>query len=286
VSREAQDHDLTQVGEEEAMSEEPEEKTPTPEIRRLPGLLWGMIVRPRATLEALRDHGERTWWVPALLAVLLIVLPIAVAAPLTARQTREAVRAAQEQWEEEPSAGDEAQMEQAMSVAASPLITVVFPAAGRVVGQVVGWLAWAGALYLVGMALGGRSTFGHMFRLVVWAWLPFVLRGLLQTVYILLSGQTIANPGLSGLVRDNRAVGEMILTRPSPGQTLLAAFLAKVDLFWMWNLALLVVGVMVFTRLPRRKAVLLTLGVWLLLTALSLLPTLVGGLFARQMGVP
>ena len=267
----------------EAMSDE---KTPAPERRRLPGLLWGMIVRPRATLEVLREHGGRTWWVPALLAVLLIVLPIVVAAPVTARQTREAVRAAQEQWEAEVPAGDEAQIEQAMSVAASPLITVVFPAAGRVVGQVVGWLAWAGALYLAGLALGGRSTFGHMFRMVVWTWLPYVLRGLLQTVYILLSGQLIANPGLSGLVRDSRAVGEMVLARPGPGQTLLAAFLAKVDLFWMWNLVLLVIGVTVFTRLPRRKAVLLTLGVWLLLTAVSLLPALVGGLFARQMGVP
>jgi hypothetical protein len=58
-----------------------------------------------------------------------------------------------------------------------------------------------------------------------------------------------------------------------------------VDLFWIWNLILLVIGVTAFTRLPRRKAVLLTLGVWLLLTAASLLPALVGGLFARQMGV-
>jgi hypothetical protein len=244
-----------------------------------------MIVRPRATLEILREHGGRTWWVPALLAVLLVILPIVAAAPLTARQTREAVRATQEQWETEVPAGDEAQMEQAMSVAASPLITTVFPAVGGVIGQVVRWLAWAGALYLAGLALGGRSTFGHTFCMVVWTWLPYALRGLLQTVYILTSGQLIANPGLSGLVRDSRAVGDVVLASPSPGQTLLAAFLAKVDLFWIWNLILLVIGVTAFTRLPRRKAVLLTLGVWLLLTAASLLPALVGGLFARQMGV-
>ena len=45
---------------------------------------------------------------------------------------------------------------------------------------------------------------------------------------------------------------------------------------------LLVIGVMVTTRLPRRKAVLITLGVWALLIAVSLLPTLIGGLLARQ----
>ena len=47
---------------------------------------------------------------------------------------------------------------------------------------------------------------------------------------------------------------------------------------------LLMIGVMVTTRLSRRKAVLVTLGVWVLLTAVSLLPALVRGLFAQQMG--
>ena len=255
---------------------------------RLPRLLWGMVARPRVTLEYLNEHGGRTWWVPALLAVLLAVLPIVVATPTTTRQAREAVLAAQESRGEQQGAEmsdeEQAQMEQAMSVAASPLITVVFPVAGGVVGLVVGWLVRAGALYLAGLAMGGRSTLGQMFRMVVWTWLPYALRGLLQTVYILASGQIIANPGLSGFVRDNQPIGEMVLAPPSPGQMLLAAFLSKVDLFLIWNLILLVIGVAVITHLPRRKAVLVTLGVWLLLTALGLTPALVGGLFARQVG--
>jgi len=274
---------VVRTREEIAMSEE---KAPLPERWKLPRLVWGMIVRPRATLETLREREGRTWWLPALLAVLFIVLPVAVAGPITARQAREAVRAAQEQFASETPAGDEAQMEQAMSIAASPLITVVFPAVGGVVGQAAGWLVWAGVLYLGGMALGGRSTFGQMFRMRVWTWLPYALRGLLQTIYILASGQTIANPGLSGLVQENRPIQEMIMTPPSPGQTILVALLAKVDLFLVWNLILLVIGVMVVTHLPRRKAVLLTLGVWVLLTAVGLLPALVGGLVARQVGAP
>lgn len=265
-----------------------EDKAPAPGREKLPRLLWGMIVRPRTTLEILREREGRTWWLPALLAVLLTVLPIVVSAPMTADQVREAVLASQQQQGEqrgtEASPEEQAQMEQAMSVAASPLITVVFPAIGGVIGRVVGWLAWAGALYLAGVAIGGRSTFAQMFRTVIWTWLPYALRGLLQTVYILASGQAIANPGLSGLVRESRPVGEMVLAPPSPGQTLLVALLSRVDLFWIWNLILLVTGVTVVTRLPQRKAVLVTVGVWLLLTALSLVPALVGGLFARQVG--
>jgi len=251
-------------------------------------LLWGMIVRPRTTLEYLREQGLRTWWLPALVCVGLIVLPIVVAAPISRRQAREAFLAAQEQMgeqlAEDMSAEEQDQMEQAMSITASPLITVVFPAVSSVVARVVGWLAWAGALYLAALALGGRSTFGQMFRTVVWAWLPYAVRGLLQTVYILASGEIIANPGLSGLVGESRSIGEMVATPPSLGQMMLIAFLSRIDLFQVWNLILLVIGVAVVTRLPRRKATLLTLGVWLLLTALGLIPTLVSSLFAQQAG--
>ena len=266
------------------------EISPTPSERwGLPRLLWGMIVRPRATLEYLNEHGGRTWWVPALIAVFLLLLSIVLAAPITTRQTREAVQASQEQLRErlgtEMSAEQQAQMEQSISIAASPLITVVFPAITGVLGRVVGWLVWAGALYLAGTALGGRSTFGQMFRTVVWAWLPYALRSLLQTIYILASGQLIASPGLSGLVRENRSIAEMMFAPPDLGQMLVVALLSRVDLFLVWNLILLVIGVIVATRLPGRKAALATLGMWLLLAALSLLPVLVSGLFARQVGM-
>ncbi len=261
----------------------------SPERRGLFRLLWGIIVKPRATLEYLSERGGRAWWLPALLAVLLAILPTVVAAPITAQQSREAVAAAQEQWGEqrgmEMSAEEQAQMEQAMAITSSPLLTVVFPAVGGVVVMAGGWLVWAGALYLTGLALGGRSTFGQMFRMVMWAWLPYALRGLFQTVYILASGQIIANPGLSGLVQETRPISEIVAAPPSMGQTVLVAFLSRIDLFLVWNFILLVIGVTVTTRLSRRKATLVTLGVWLLLTALSLLPALVGGLFTQQFAV-
>ena len=263
-----------------------EERVPAVERRGILRLLWGIIVRPRATLSHLCEHEVRTWWVPALLAVLLFVLPILVSAPISMEQAREALLVTQEQLEErqgmELSAEQRAQME---SMATSPLLIVVFPSVLRAVGQIVSWLAWAGALYLAGIALGGRSTFSQMFRVVVWTWIPYILRGALQTIYILLSAQLIANPGLSGLVQDSRPIAEVVAAPPSLSQILIVALLSKVDIFLFWNLILLVIGVRVVTRLPWRKAILATLGVWILLMALSLIPTLVSGLFAQQAGV-
>jgi hypothetical protein len=48
-----------------------------------------------------------------------------------------------------------------------------------------------------------------------------------------------------------------------------------------WNLALLVIGVTIVAQFARRKAALVTLGIWLALTLLGLVPTIVAGSFAR-----
>jgi hypothetical protein len=96
----------------------------------------------------------------------------------------------------------------------------------------------------------------------------------------------IENPGLSGFAQGSPSAARVVVASPNLGQIALSTLLGRVDLYLFWNLALLVLGVMTVTRLSRRKALLLTLGVWLLLTAVSLVPSLVGGAFARQVGVP
>jgi len=241
-------------------------------------LLWGIVARPRATFRYLNENGRRLWWLPALLAVILVILPIIVASPIQARQAREAVAEMQAQMSEMLSPEQRQQMEQAQQIAASPLVITVFPSVMGILGLAVGWLAWAGALYLVGMVAGGHASFGALFRMVTWAWIPYALRGFLQTLYILFTGQLIAHPGLSGLVADNRPVGEMLKAPPTIGQLLASAFLGRIDLFLFWNLALLVVGTMMVTRLSNRKAIALVLGIWALFTLIGLVPTLISGL--------
>lgn len=254
--------------------------------------LWGIIVRPRATFRYLNEEGRRQWWLPALLTVLLVLLPIIVGGPISARQARETVRIALHfsvneagpgrpvvQTRTQLSPEQQQQMEEAMRHASSPLIIVVFPAILRSLRLVVGWLAWAGLLYLSGMVIGGHARFGNLFRMVVWAWIPHALRGLLQTLYIALSGQLIAHPGLSGLVVDSRPINEMLTAPPTTGQILLSSLLTRIDIFVFWNLALLAVGTMVISRISGRKATATVLIIWVVLTALGLLSSLVSRSF-------
>jgi hypothetical protein len=241
-------------------------------------LLWGIVARPRATFQRLNENGRRAWWLPALLAVIAVILPILVGSSLSAQKAREAVASVQTQMGETLSPEQQQQMEQAQRIAASPLVITVFPSVMGVLGLVVGWLVWAGALYLVGMVAGGHASFGALFRMVVWTWIPYALRGFLQALYILLTGQLIAHPGLSGLVAGEQTVEKVLTAPPTAGQIVASAFLARIDLFLFWNLALLVVGTMVVTRLSARKATALVLGIWLLLTLMGLIPTLISGL--------
>lgn len=241
-------------------------------------ILWAIVVRPRATFRYLNESGRWFWWLPALLALIAVVLPIVVGSPISARMAREAVASVQAPMEETLSPEQRQQMEQAQQIAASPLIITVFPSITGALGLLVGWLAWAGALYLAGMVAGRHTSFGTLFRMVVWAWLPYALRGFLQTLYILLTGQLIVHPGLSGLVAGSRTVEEMLSLPPTPGQMVASAFLGRIDLYLFWNLALLVVGTIAVTRLSPRVATVLVLGIWLLLTLIALIPTLIGGL--------
>lgn len=244
-------------------------------------LLWDIIARPRATFRYLNENGRRVWWLPALLAVIAVILPILVGSPIRTQMAREAVVSIQTSMGETLSPEQQQQMEQAQQMAASPLIITVFPSIAGVLGLVIGWLVWAGALYLVGMVAGGHAPFGVLFRMVVWAWIPYALRGFLQALYILLTGQLIVHPGLSGLVASGQTVEEVLTAPPTAGQMVVSAFLARIDLFLFWNLALLVVGTIVVTRLSTRKATALVLGIWLLLVLIGLIPTLISSLMIR-----
>ncbi len=260
---------------------------PSPTFWRI---LWGLLRHPRHTFEAQREQPSRAWLWMAALALVCALLPVLVSAPINARLTRETMQKNLESIREQNPGLTPEQEAQMLNVSANPLFTVILPAVMGTIGALLGWLVWSGALHLLSTMLGGGETFGQMWRVVIWSQLPFVLRNLLQGAYITLTGTLIAHPGLSGLVAPKQSVEEAVqqfMSAPPPaGQMMLQAFLARIDLFLFWNLALLAIGVSVTARLSGRKATLLTALVWLVLTALSLVPTLIsvsmassGGLF-------
>lgn len=238
------------------------------------GMVWGVLAKPRSTFATLRNGNGRAWILMAILGMILVTLPIIASGPITTQQTREQM---QVQFENQPGfEGSGVDVEQATSFATSPILTTVVPAVFAAAGRAIGWLIWSGALYLLASMVGGRSSFLQMLQVVIWAWLPYALRSILQAVYITATQTLIVHPGLSGFAGaptpdPSNPFGSM----PSTGTAVLQAFLGQIDIYLFWNLALLVLGITAVTKLSRRKSVGLVLIVWVLFMAVRLIGTAV-----------
>jgi hypothetical protein len=145
----------------------------------------------------------------------------------------------------------------------------VFPALSALLGIWLGWLLVGGLLHLVMTLLGGRgNTMGAM-NLVAWAGMPFALRDLVRGAALLVSRQPIDNPGLAGFAPLD-ATGFVAY---------LAAWLPVIDLYLIWHIVLLVLGVRAASSLTIGKAVGAALfTVLLVLAVLALIRFLTGQL--------
>lgn len=247
-------------------------------------LLIGVFVRPRATFTHLREHQPRSWWLPALLLIICTVLPVWAGLAIANRPVL-MEPTGPTRMEETPMMLEAPTMLERNSSPQSqtptqPLALSALKIAGAVIGQPLTWLLWGGALYLASVFLGRSSGFKDMFRLSVWAWLPYAVRGLIQTIYIWSTGQTIVNTGFSGYVIDRSATQ---FIPPGPGTLALAGVLGRIDIFLVWNLLLLSIGLQAFTHLPGRKAFTAVLSIWIVLALLSVIPAIVGGMFGSIM---
>jgi hypothetical protein len=259
-----------------------EESSLPPPRRDIFNLLWRVLFRPQSTLAYIRDAGGRSWLFVGLAAVVTTVLLIVAVAPISARLASETLQAQFEAQSNTSSQSIDPQAQQRIAqFASNPLFTMVVPSITGLIGLLIGWLLWTGALHLLSIMFGGDSHFGSMWRSVVWSSLPLILRNILQIGFVLVTGTMIANPGLSGLVVQETSVTELIASPPGAGTLALQTLLSQVDIFTIWNIVLLTIAVMVTARLARRKAILITLGVWLLFLGARMALVIIPTLFAR-----
>lgn len=248
------------------------------ETRKGPlGILLGLLIKPRATMRYLGDARRRWWLLPALLVIATVVFQGVTYASSNAEYLYQRQQASREAL---PPA-QQRQSVEAPSRPVLPPLVVGVRVGGRALGTVITWAVWAGLLLLMGTFFGQNgASFGAFFAMVTWAWLPYAVRNLLQGVYMALTNEPIYNQGLSGLVVDS---APPVMTSsfqpyvpPNATQQVLAGVLGRIDIYLIWHLVLLIAGIAAFTSLSRKKALLSALGIWVLLTLLSLLPTFIG----------
>jgi hypothetical protein len=206
--------------------------------------LIGVLIRPRATFEKLRAAKRGYWWVVFALAV-VAALVLALASTAAQRSTIQAVV--------QSGSVEGVEMPANMAQTATTLATVGAAISG-VFSALFGYLLLTLLVFGAGLVLGGKATFQQVFTMSVWTTLPYVVRSLVQAIASLVTGAAPVS-GLSGVL----TIAETM------SMPVLAAILSRIDIYMVWSLVLLVIGVGVVYRLSKGKTF-LVVGIYVVVT--------------------
>jgi len=272
------------------------------EKRGLGWLLLGIGLWPRSTFAYLREHGGRSWVLPVLLVALLALAARAVAIPIEKAQADAELAAIKAQLGAQGQGGNGtffiaggpgglSNLTSGTNGAPNPVLAYGLP----VVGVAWDWLLRGTVLLGLAWLLGGRPGAGAMFRMSGWTLVPNAARLVVALAVMLVAHHEPA----AGLVGFNAAPanasvsvnggsappagsGAAVQIGPGGGGLSGAAFLpllrssllSAIDLYTLWGLLLMLIGVAVTARLGWLKAALSTAGYWVLSLVLATLPPL------------
>lgn len=200
----------------------------------------------------LAAEGKAIWSWPMLVISLTLLLRVIVTGAVRARLAAMGQPTLPPDWEWWTPEMQSNYM-QAMQATQGPAFLYIIPSVVGLLGLWLRWFIIGGLLHLASTLLGGRGSMRSALGLTAWALLPLAIRDLLQAGYILLTKHPIASPGLSGFV-----------VAVEGGALFLSQILKQTDLFLLWHLILLVVGLRRTDGLSRGKAWLSVLLVVLL----------------------
>lgn len=198
-----------------------------------------VVFRPRQVFQEMASESRATWSTPMLLLTITAILVVLVAGYLNTRAAMMGEIQLPPDWEFWTPEMQNNYM-QAQQATQGPVFVYIIPMLGSLTSLWVGWLIVAALLHLGSTLLGGRGSMQSALNIVAWASLPFALRDILRMVFMLASGHSIVNPGLSGF---------------APTAGFVSQLLTRVDIFLIWHVILLIIGFALIDALPRGKAV-------------------------------
>ncbi|HYK01406.1 MAG TPA: YIP1 family protein [Thermoanaerobaculia bacterium] len=112
-------------------------------------------------------------------------------------------------------------------------------------------------LYLFAFRLmAGEGTYTEAFSVMLYAWLPFAIGGIIMGIVVLARG-SFSPMEAATLVKSNPAFLVDLKEQPA-----LFALLSSFDLFSVWMLVLLVFGFSAVSKLPRKTSAIIVLVLW------------------------
>jgi hypothetical protein len=232
--------------------------------------LLPVLIKPRKTLVQILQKQNAVWLAPMLVLTVLVLVAVLIAAPIRQAQAQGQSGAVPPNFQY-MTTEEQAQFQQGMQVSSGPVFTSVLPAISALCGVWIPWVLLGSLLHLSLTLAGSRANSTATFNLAAWAAVPTGLRAIVQAVFMLSTHQLIASPGLSGFIAPNS--GRLML--------ILSSVLARVDIYFLWMVVLILIGVVPMTGIPRLKARLISVFIMLLLLGLEALPSFVMGLLGN-----
>jgi hypothetical protein len=217
----------------------------------------------------------KTWFLAAALLVFAAGGSLAVAAPyqvaLANSRSQEMIDRMTASLSEEQA---QAVRDRAKPTTASSLM--LMGGATALVVMALGWVGRGAIVHFSSVAMGGHSKWASSFAVSVWAMVPYVVRDLVQAVFVLLNHQVVQHAGLGFLVTTGNWLQD--------SRSMVYSLLSNTDPFALWHLVLLGIGISVATQVGRVKGFMLGLVIFAVFLGLKLLPVALQVAVGGQLG--
>ncbi|MGB3346609.1 MAG: YIP1 family protein [Candidatus Humimicrobiia bacterium] len=146
--------------------------------------------------------------------------------------------------------------------------------------QIISWLFIALVYWGLVYIFRNKTEYSKILTIVVISSVPILISTLVNLFYTLFTGKMIMHTGLSGLV----ASGNVFAYKSN----LLYMILSRVDIFILWGLILLIIGIAIACKMKVWKSILIVLVVYVLIlniivviTTSSISTVFLGGIFPK-----
>jgi len=239
---------------------------PYPEQAQRFNFTWiaDVLIHPARAFRRIATQTKSTWLTPLLILSVIVLINVLVVGGLKnkAAQMGEITYPPDFQYY---TPEQQAQYMQAIQSTQGPVFTYVLPAIASLLGVWFGWLILGGIVHLVTTLSGGRGSTMLSMNIVAWASLPLAIREIIQIIYMLVTKKMISSPGLSGFGATNASGVSLFFS----------LLLGLIDIYLIWQILLIILGVRISTKLSTAKstfsALLSVLIILLLQTGISYL---------------
>jgi hypothetical protein len=204
-----------------------------------------ILIRPKTTFSKVISRSGNVWFTPLFTLSITVIIRVILSGWLKQQAAMLGTITLPPDFQYY-TAEQQAQYMQAIQSTQSPVFIYILPAMAALFGLWIIWIITGSLIHLVQTLMGGRTEISTTLTIVAWSSLPFFIKDIVRILYMLSTKSSIQYPGLSGLVPVTEEAVNLILIK----------FMANIDIYLVWFIVLLIIGIQLATKLTIGKTAL------------------------------